>query len=189
MKRDFSHTLLDWKASQRRKPILLQGARQTGKTFLLKQFGQTAYERLFYFNFEEEPGLKNIFQRDLRPERLLPLLSAARNGDIRPERDLIFFDEIQSCNEALNSLKYFCEEAPEYHVAGAGSLLGLLLSKPASFPVGKVNIFHLHPMSFFEFLDAVNESRLRNLHRKNVIVSSEQIFPEHFLQHKQRPDT
>ncbi|MBI4676050.1 MAG: ATP-binding protein [Elusimicrobia bacterium] len=163
MKRDFSQTLLEWKASQQRKPLLLQGARQTGKTFLLKQFGRTVYERLFYFNFEEEPGLKDIFQRDLRPERLLPLLSAARKGDIRPGRDLIFFDEIQSCNEALNSLKYFCEEAPECHVAGAGSLLGLLLSKPASFPVGKVNIFHLYPMSFFEFLDAVDESRLRKL--------------------------
>jgi predicted AAA+ superfamily ATPase len=154
---------LEWKNSSRRKPLLLQGARQTGKTFLLKQFGRTSYEKLYYYNFEEEPGLKDIFQRDLRPERLLPLLSAARNGDIHPGRDLIFFDEIQACNEALNALKYFFEAAPDYHVVAAGSLLGLILSKPASFPVGKVNIFHLYPMTFFEFLDAVNETRLRKV--------------------------
>ncbi|MDD5657160.1 MAG: AAA family ATPase [Elusimicrobia bacterium] len=163
MNRDLYKNLLDWKASPRRKPLLLQGARQTGKTFLLKELGRTAYQRLFYFNFEEEPGLKEIFKKDLRPKRLVPLLSAARQGDLQPGKDLIFFDEIQSCNEALNSLKYFCEEAPEYHIVGAGSLLGLLLSRPASFPVGKVNIFHLYPMTFFEFLDAIDEGRLRKL--------------------------
>lgn len=163
MKRDIYRELLKWKASGRRKPLLLKGARQTGKTYILKEFGQNEYENVFYFNFEGEFQLEDFFRRDLKPQRIIERLSTYRKQEIRPTRDLIIFDEIQSSNNALNSLKYFREEANEYHVVGAGSLLGVKLSHPKSFPVGQVNFLDLYPMTFFEFLDAVGESRYREL--------------------------
>ena len=163
MKRDIYNQLVDWKQSGRRKPLLLRGARQTGKTFILKEFGKREYQSLAYFNFEEDPRLKDLFGGDLKPSKLLEKMSLYLKRTINPHSDLIVLDEIQASNEALNSLKYFQEEANDFHIAAAGSLLGVKLSTPMSFPVGKVNFIDLHPMSFLEFLDAVGESRYRKL--------------------------
>ncbi len=124
MKRDIYQKLLDWKTSDRRKPLLLKGARQTGKTYILEVFGKNEYENVFYYNFEEEPHLKDFFSRDLKPRRIIERFSTYSRKEIQPGRDLIVFDEIQASNNALNSLKYFREKANEYHIAGAGSLLG-----------------------------------------------------------------
>jgi len=163
MQRDLYRQLCDWKASPRRKPLVLRGARQVGKTHLLKEFGKREYESLAYFNFEEDPRLKGFFTGRLEPTALVEALSLYCKAKILPGRDLIFFDEIQACNEALNALKYFQEDAGDFHIAAAGSLLGVKLSQPMSFPVGKVNFLDLRPMSFPEFLDAVGESRYRGL--------------------------
>jgi len=141
----------------------LQGARQTGKTYILKEFGRSEYENTVYCNFEEDPDLDHFFQRDLNPERILTDLSIYMNLDIRPEKDLVIFDEIQVSNRALNALKYFDEQKNDIHLTAAGSLLGVKLSGPGSFPVGKVNFSHLYPMTFMEFLDAMGESRYRKL--------------------------
>lgn len=163
MKRYLYRELCAWKGSARRKPLIVRGARQTGKTHLLKEFGRNEYEGVAYFNFEEDPGLKGFFTGNLKPSVLVEALGIYRKEAIQPGRDLIIFDEIQACNEALNSLKYFQEQANEHHIAAAGSLLGVKLSQPMSFPVGKVNFLDLRPMSFPEFLDAVGESRYREL--------------------------
>jgi len=163
MKRDIYVKLLAWKSSSRRKPLLLQGARQTGKTFILKEFGRSEYRNIAYCNFEEDPGLGQFFQRDLDPQRILAELSIYLNMEIHPRADLVIFDEIQVSNHALNSLKYFAEQKNDIHIVAAGSLLGVKLSVPGSFPVGKVNFLHLHPMTFLEFLDAMGESRYRKL--------------------------
>ena len=163
MKRDIYTKLLAWKFSPNRKPLLLQGARQTGKTFILKEFGHNEYKNVAYFNFEEDPGLSQFFQRDLNPDRILAELSIYKNLEIHPGYDLVIFDEIQVSNNALNSLKYFNEQKNDIHIVAAGSLLGLKLSGPGSFPVGKVNLLYLYPMTYMEFLDAVGESRYRKL--------------------------
>ena len=163
MKRDLYAKLLEWKSSSRRKPLLLQGARQTGKTYILKEFGRNEYENTVYCNFEEDTDLDGFFQRSLNPKRILAELSIYMSLEIRPERDLVIFDEIQVSNRALNSLKYFAEQKNDVHIAAAGSLIGVKLSSPGSFPVGKVNFFHLYPLTFLEFLDAMGESRYRNL--------------------------
>jgi predicted AAA+ superfamily ATPase len=163
MKRNLYEELGIWKSSERRKPLILRGARQTGKTHLLKEFGEKEYDGVAYFNFEEDPRLKDFFTGRLEPLALIEALGLYRKEAIRPGRDLIIFDEIQACNEALNSLKYFQEQANEFHIAAAGSLLGVKLSQPMSFPVGKVNFLDLRPLSFPEFLDAVGESRYRAL--------------------------
>ena len=161
MKRDIYRELLEWKNSAKRKPLLMKGSRQTGKTYILKLFGEREYKNLHYFNFEREPTLKEHFEKDLNPKRLVEELSFLRGGPIEPSEDLIFFDEIQSSNSALNSLKYFEEEAKQYHIVSAGSLLGVKLSSPRAFPVGKVNFFDLYPMSFLEFLEAVSKEKYR----------------------------
>jgi predicted AAA+ superfamily ATPase len=163
MKRDALEQLSAWKKSRHRKPLLVKGARQTGKTWLLREFGQRSYPGVAYFNFEEDPKLRGLFGGRLNPRRLVENLSTYQGRPIRPGKDLLVLDEIQACNEALNSLKYFQEEAPEYHVAAAGSLLGVKLSSPKSFPVGKVNFLDLCPMTFREFLDAVGEARYRQV--------------------------
>lgn len=163
MKRDIYKKLLEWKSSTKRKPLLLQGARQTGKTFILKQFGGNEYDKIIYCNFEENPDLDQFFHRDLNPKRILADLSIYMNQSIKPGVDLLVFDEIQVSNRALNSLKYFEEQENSFHIAAAGSLLGVKLSGPGSFPVGKVNFMHLYPMTFPEFLDAMGESRYRLL--------------------------
>jgi len=163
MKRDVYTELVAWKRSEWRKPLLVRGARQTGKTFILKEFGKCEYQSIAYFNFEEDPRLKELFAGSLKPGKLIENLSLYQKRPIRPALDLIVLDEIQTSNEALNALKYFQEEANDYHVAAAGSLLGVKLSTPMSFPVGKVNFIDLQPMSFLEFLDAVGESQYRQL--------------------------
>jgi predicted AAA+ superfamily ATPase len=163
MKRDLYKKLMKWKTSDRRKPLLLKGARQTGKTYILKAFGKNEYENVFYFNFEEESNLKDFFNQDLKPHRIIEVFSIYSKKKIQPGRDLIIFDEIQASNNALNSLKYFREQSNEYHIAAAGSLLGVKLSTPKSFPVGQVNFLELYPLTFFEFLDAAGENRYRKL--------------------------
>lgn len=144
--------LLEWKKSVDRKPLILKGARQVGKTWLMKHFGETEYENFFYFNFDENPSLSSIFEENKNSKRIIELLSLLGNKTINPKTDLIVFDEIQESSAALNSLKYFNEQSPEYHVICAGSLLGTLLAKPRSYPVGQVNILDLYPLTFDEFL-------------------------------------
>ena len=163
VKRDIYNQLLDWRSSQRRKPLLLQGARQTGKTYILKEFGQKEYARVHYFNFEKDRSLDQFFERDLNPQRILQELSIYGQQPIKPREDLIIFDEIQASSKALHSLKYFHEQEPDYHLAAAGSLLGVKMSSLGSFPVGQVNFLKIHPMNFFEFLDAMGEGRYRVL--------------------------
>jgi uncharacterized protein len=159
MERALYADLVAWKSSSRRKPLLLRGARQTGKTFLLRQFGDREFDRVAYCNFEADPGLEGFFRRDLDPNRIVAELAIYKGLDLRPGRDLIVFDEVQVSNLALNSLKYFQERADGYHVAAAGSLLGINLSRPGSFPVGKVSFLELHPMSFPEYLHAMGRSQ------------------------------
>lgn len=163
MKRDAYKKLLEWKTDPNRQPLLLRGARQVGKTYLLREFGQKKYKQCAYINFEETPGCKSFFELDLKPQRIVKDLGIYLEMKIEPESTLIIFDEIQECPNALTSLKYFCENAPEYHVVSAGSLLGVKLSQARGFPVGKVNFLNLYPMSFFEFLDAVNRPLLRTM--------------------------
>ncbi len=163
MKRDLYQKLLEWKNSGRRKPLIIRGARQTGKTYLLKEFARNEYQQVFYLNFEEQASLKDLFRRDLDPFRIIKELSLLWRKEIRPGKDIIIFDEIQASNEALNSLKYFREKANQYHVAAAGSLLGVKMSVPKSFPVGNVNLVDLYPMTFPEFLDALGEEGYRRL--------------------------
>ncbi|MFO7761562.1 MAG: ATP-binding protein [Desulfobia sp.] len=163
MKRNLYEKLLEWRKSVRRKPLLLKGARQTGKTYLLNEFGQKEYESCIYINFERDASAGDFFVDRLDPKELIKNLSIYVGQKIRPGRDLIVFDEIQASNRALNSLKYFQEQAPEYHIVAAGSLLGITLSGPGSFPVGKVNFLDLYPLSFFEFLEAVGAKELKEL--------------------------
>jgi len=160
MKRAIYDDLLKWKGRRSRKPLLLEGVRQCGKTYILKKFGEENYEDVAYFTFEKNPGLCNIFRNDLDPARIIHQLGMVRNKKIEPGKTLIIFDEIQFCNRAITSLKFFCEEAPEHHVVCAGSLLGVMLSRPYSFPVGKVNRLRMGPMSFKEFLLAHSEDML-----------------------------
>lgn len=159
MRRFIMKQLVDWKNSFDRKPLILKGARQVGKTYILKEFGENNYENVAYFNFDHDDGLKELFSNTKNPIRIIEQLSIANGKKISPETTLIIFDEIQECPNALNSLKYFCEEANEYHVACAGSLLGIRLSK-TSFPVGKVEFLNLYPMSFSEFLIADRSENL-----------------------------
>src|ERR1700722_9721319 len=147
MDRALYRQLIDWKKSKNRKPLVLQGARQVGKTFLLKTFAKNIYPETCYINFEENPFYKSFFDNKLEPKRIIQQLELYLNQKILPEKTLIIFDEIQECPEALTSLKYFCEDAKEYHIAGAGSLLGVRLAKTKSFPVGKVNFLHLYPLN------------------------------------------
>ena len=157
--------LLDWKNSKYRKPLILKGVRQVGKTWLLKEFANHYYKNLAYFNFEEHPEYKQFFESTKDVNRILQNLMMA-SGEIisidSPEDTLIVFDEIQECPNALNTLKYFYENTPYYHVASAGSLLGIALSKPASFPVGKVDLLEIMPMTFTEFLLANGDGNLVN---------------------------
>ena len=158
MKRNAIENLITWKADKERKPLVVRGARQVGKTWLMKEFGQTCYDSFVYFNFDEEDELKSIFETNKNPRRIIELLSIIAGEKILPGETLVIFDEIQECPEALNSLKYFKEKANEYHVIAAGSLLGTLLAKPKSYPVGMVNLLDLYPLTFDEFLEAVNPS-------------------------------
>ena len=157
MNRNAIKQLVAWKNDPERKPLILKGARQVGKTWLMHEFGSKQYDSYVYFNFDEEDELKSIFERNKNPHRLLELLGLLTGQKIIPGETLVIFDEIQECPEALNALKYFREKANDYHIIAAGSLLGTLLAKPKSFPVGQVNLVDLYPMSFDEFLSAIDE--------------------------------
>ena len=163
MKRQLYRKLLEWKEDRFRKPLLLQGARQVGKTYLLKEFANNEYEDIAYFNFEQEPDLRSIFEHSLKPSHLLENLSAFSGKKIVPQKTLIIFDEIQVSSKALTSLKYFCEEAADFHLAAAGSLLGVSIGKESSFPVGKVSFMRLYPLNFFEYLEAAGQDALVSL--------------------------
>ena len=152
--------LLAWKNSPYRKPLILRGVRQVGKTWILKEFGKLNYKNIAYFNFDENKEYKQFFETTKNVERILQNLMLASGQKIEPENTLIIFDEVQECPEVINSMKYFCENAPQYHVACAGSLLGITLAKPSSFPVGKVNFMQINPMNFTEFLLANGDENL-----------------------------
>lgn len=148
--------LIEWKNSNERKPLILQGARQVGKTWIMKEFGKRCFDNYVYFNFDEDNDLKELFKVNKSAERLIERLSLVCGEQIKPEKTLVIFDEIQECSDALNSLKYFNENAKEYCIISAGSLLGTLLAKPKSYPVGQVNKMNIYPLSFEEFLKATN---------------------------------
>lgn len=160
MERLILQKLLDWKNSPYRKPLILQGVRQVGKTWILKEFGKRYYQNTAYFNFDENEEYRQFFETTKEPERILQNLMLASAQKILPEKTLIIFDEVQECPQVINAMKYFCENAPQYHVACAGSLLGVALAKPASFPVGKVNFMQINPMTFSEFLLANGDEHL-----------------------------
>lgn len=161
MYRKIIRFLESWKESDYRKPLILQGARQVGKTYALLEFGRMCYENVAYFNFETNPKLSETFEEDISPDYLIPILSHIAGVTIVREKTLIVFDEVQLCERALTSLKYFCENAPEYHVAVAGSLLGVAVNRVRfSFPVGKVDMKTLYPMDLEEFMLACGEESL-----------------------------
>lgn len=152
--------LVEWKEKSNRKPLILKGVRQCGKTYLLKEFGNRYYESCAYFNFEENEALKNVFEKDYDTSRILFELGLYFGKTIEPGKTLLILDEIQECGRAITAMKYFCENAPEYHIVCAGSLLGIALQKQLSFPVGKVDFLTLYPMSFSEFLRAAGPEAL-----------------------------
>ena len=157
IERDIEKDLRLWNERSDRKPLILQGARQVGKTWILKHFGKKYFENIAYFNFDKTKELRQFFENSKEPTRIIQNLSLVNGSAITPGKTLIIFDEIQECNEALNSLKYFCEEAPEYAIACAGSLLGVALSRGASFPVGKTDFLKMFPLTFREFLTAADK--------------------------------
>jgi len=160
MQRLILNDLVKWKNSRYRKPLILKGVRQVGKTWILKEFGRLYYENIAYFNFDEHEEYRQFFETTKNVERILQNLILASGQKIQSENTLIIFDEIQDCPNVINSLKYFCENAPQYHIACAGSLLGIALAKPSSFPVGKVDFLHINPMTFTEFLMANGDMNL-----------------------------
>lgn len=162
MHRLLTKSLIDWKNSPSRKPLIIKGVRQCGKTYLLKEFGKENYADVAYFNFENNTALQARFEKDMDVQRILTELGLLHGKVINPKETLVIFDEIQFCNKALTSLKYFYENLPNYHIACAGSLLGIALSKASSFPVGKVDFLTLYPMNFAEFLLANQEQMSYN---------------------------
>lgn len=166
MKRKELDYLLKWKASKTRKPLILKGARQVGKTWLLREFGKTSYKKMAYVNFESNATLKDLFQQDFDIERILLGIEIETGVAIDTKNTLIVLDEIQEAPKALTALKYFQENAPELHIVCAGSLLGVALNRETSFPVGKVDFLHLRPLTLFEFMEAMGEKKLPDLLKK-----------------------
>ena len=170
MKRKIANSLEHWKNSSTRMPLIIHGARQVGKTYTALSFGKVHYKNTAYFNLEDSVEVSNIFERDLNPERIVKELSAKSGQSILKGDTLIIFDEIQACERALTSLKYFCENAPEYHIIAAGSLLGVAVNREKySFPVGKVNMITLYPLDFEEYLWALDKAQLVELIRNSFI--------------------
>ena len=163
MRRNFIEKLIEWKENPNRKPLVLWGARQVGKTWLLKEFGKTCFENVLYISFYNNKKDSDLFERDYDTKRILGALEIQHHIKIQPSKTLIIFDEIQAAPKVLESLKYFCEEASEYAVVAAGSLLGVSIHEGLSFPVGKVNELRLFPMTFSEFLRALGEENLARL--------------------------
>lgn len=161
MYRKIMDFLEEWKENKYRKPLILQGARQVGKTYSILEFGRTHYENVAYFNFETNPKLNDTFEENISPDYLIPILSHIAGQTIVCDKTLIVFDEVQLCERALTALKYFCEEAPDYHIVVAGSLLGVAVNRAKfSFPVGKVDIKTMYPMDMEEFMLALHEEEL-----------------------------
>ena len=160
MERNLISELIAWKEKKNRKPLILMGVRQCGKTYLLKVFGARCYPDVAYFNFEENDALAKVFDSDFDVSRILFELGLIRGKTIKPESTLVIMDEIQECGRAITAMKYFCENAPQYHIVCAGSLLGVAIQKQQSFPVGKVDFLTLYPLSFTEFLAANGEEML-----------------------------
>lgn len=165
MQRKLYDKLLEWKEDEHRKPLVLNGVRQCGKTYLLKEFGKNEYQSLAYVSCDRNQELAKLFDTDFEVNRIIRGISALAGVDIVPGKTLVFLDEVQSQPRVLESLKYFCEDVPEYHVAVAGSLLGVALHSGVSFPVGKVNTLRLYPMDFEEFLMAKGEKQLLGIMR------------------------
>ena len=160
MNRLYFDKLRAWKQSKKRKPLILQGARQVGKTWLMKEFGKREFESVIYLNFENSSRLKELFVADYNTERIITIIEIEANQKIVPAKTLLLFDEIQEVERGLTALKYFYEQAPQYYIIAAGSLLGISMQKNHSFPVGKVDFLKLHPLSFREFLLNVGEEKL-----------------------------
>lgn len=161
MYRKIMNYLEAWKESKHRKPLILQGARQVGKTYSVLEFGRNNYENVVYFNFETNPKLNETFEENISPDYLVPILSHIAGQTIVKEKTLIIFDEVQLCERALTSLKYFCEDAPDYHIIVAGSLLGVAINRAEySFPVGTVDMKTMYPMDMEEFMLAMDEAQL-----------------------------
>jgi len=182
LKRNAFDKLIAWKNDPKRKPLILKGARQVGKTWLMKEFGRTQYSSYVSFNFDEEEELKSIFEANKNPQRIIELLGLLSGQKILPGETLVIFDEIQECPDALNALKYFREKANEYHIIAAGSLLGTLLAKPKSFPVGQVNLLDLYPLSFDEFLNAIDQSLYAYYARIKKDQTIEKVFHNRLLE-------
>lgn len=161
--------LKKWKNSKNRKPLIIRGARQVGKTWLMKEFGKTNYEKCAYINFDENVRMQQLFSEGFDLDRIIQGLKIESNVNIEPENTLIIFDEVQENPKALTSLKYFYEEANQYHIIAAGSLLGVAIHEGTSFPVGKVDFLDLYPLNFYEFLEAMGESELIKLIQNNDI--------------------
>ena len=169
MERALMKELRRWKASPRRKPLVLKGARQVGKTWLMKELGRQCYAKTAYVNFDRNPRMKQVFDQDLDIERILMAINLETGVRVTPHDTLIIFDEVQEAPRAISAFKYFCEDAPDYHIIAAGSQLGVAIHAGISFPVGKVNVMQLYPLSFYEFLHAVGEEGLvRVLDDKNT---------------------
>lgn len=163
MRRSLYDDLLKWKDAPRRKPLMLYGARQVGKTYILKELGRKEFDNMVYVNCYKNPSVETLFSEDKDVRRILLGLSALSGEEIKPQRTLLFLDEVQEVPDVVASLKYFCEDAPEIAVATAGSLLGVLDMGGTSFPTGKVDILHMYPMTFIEFLEALGEDKLKDL--------------------------
>ena len=163
MKRNLMKSLKEWKNSPYRKPLILSGARQVGKTWLMKEFGRTEYTNTVYVNFDQDINAAGLFEGSINPDRIILGLRALSGMEIDPDNTLIIFDEVQEAPRALTSLKYFCEEAPQYSIIAAGSLLGVALHAGTSFPVGKVDRMHLYPLNFQEFLYAMGEDAVAEI--------------------------
>lgn len=182
MKRLIHNLLIEWKYKKNRKPLILQGVRQTGKTYSLREFGKTEYAACHYLNFEQNTKAASLFEADFDPKRILQDLSFLLDKTIDVEKDLLILDEIQACPQALTSLKYFAEELPVLSVCCAGSLLGLSLND-VSFPVGKVDLLHMYPLCFAEFLEAINDIKsLAILNQCDAQSDISEIIHEHLWQ-------
>lgn len=181
MKRLILQKLLEWKQKTKKKPLLIYGARQVGKSWIMEEFGKTQFKDFIRINFEKDDRICNLFRNSLDPRYILQGLEIEARRKISAET-LIIFDEIQACPQAVTALKYFCEDLPEYHIIGAGSLLGVALHQGLSFPVGKVESLHMYPMTFQEFLDAIGENGLceiLNTHKLDLI----RVFKEKLIEY------
>lgn len=167
MNRTAVNQLIEWKESTKRKPLLVFGARQVGKTWLIRHFGEAYFDNFLYVNFEKEISLRSIFEQDYQPQRIIQVLEAFFDKEIIVGKTLLVFDEIQEAKGALTALKYFNEELNELHIIGAGSLLGIALKAQTSFPVGQVSFLRMYPMSFNEFLQATGNEKLAQLIEQN----------------------